>query len=91
MDASSTVYENAVYHNGKLDGDDVYIGRVYDGQCVLIGTAIPKKGVCIYLNKQLEVKSSSNYEVIFMSFFKSFYISNFFKPTKYFCLVIYLF
>lgn len=71
--SDSAVPETAVYKDGKLDGDDIYIGRVYDGNCLLIGTAIPKKGICIYLHKNSEVKSSPDYEVIFLFWLLLFY------------------
>jgi len=52
------------YPAENLDGSEVRIGRVYDGDSLYIGTAVPEKGVCLYLNKNLEVKTSSNYEIL---------------------------
>lgn len=69
MSPNSPVPESAVYKDGKLNENKVYIGRVYDGKCLLIGTAIPEKRICIYLNKNNEVKSSSTYEVPFINYF----------------------
>jgi len=60
----SPVPETAVYKDGKLNGDKTYIGRVYDGSCLYIGTAIPEKGVCSYLDKNLKLKTSSEYEIL---------------------------
>lgn len=64
VNSSSSIPETAVYKDGKLKGNKIYIGRVYDGNCILIGTVNPEKGVCMYLNKSCEVKSSSEYEIL---------------------------
>lgn len=52
-----------MYENGTLNNDKVYVGRVHDGKSIYVGTVIPMKGVCLYLNKKGELKSSSSYEV----------------------------
>ncbi|XP_015926849.1 uncharacterized protein [Parasteatoda tepidariorum] len=59
----SSISENAVEF-GKLNGDQVYIGRVYDNDCWLIGTAVPSKGVCHYLSRNAELKSTDSYDVL---------------------------
>ncbi|GFV68875.1 DUF3421 domain-containing protein [Trichonephila clavipes] len=64
MTSSSPKPENAVYFNGKLHGEDAYIGRVYDDGCYLAGTAIPSKKKCIYLSKKLEIKSTDTYDIL---------------------------
>ena len=64
VSADSSVPETALYQNGKLNGDEVYIGRVYDGNCLYVGTAIPKKGICNYIDKNSEVKTTSEYEIL---------------------------
>ena len=63
MAPKSPVPENAVFLNGELNGEKVYIGRVNDGKCVYVGTAIPTKDICTYLDKNLQVQSSGEYEV----------------------------
>ncbi|GFY72150.1 DUF3421 domain-containing protein, partial [Trichonephila inaurata madagascariensis] len=68
MTSSSPEPENAVYFNGKLHGDETYIGRVYDDGCYLVGTAMPNKGICIYLSKNLEIKSTDTYDASLIKF-----------------------
>ncbi|XP_054708725.1 uncharacterized protein LOC129218471 [Uloborus diversus] len=64
MSPDSPIPEDVVYQNGKLSGEDAYIGRVFDGQCLYVGTALPSKNICFYLDKNLELKSSSSYEIL---------------------------
>jgi len=59
----SNIPENAVEF-GKLNGDPVFIGRVYDDECWLVGTAIPNKGACYYLSKKFELKSTDSYDIL---------------------------
>lgn len=67
MTHNSCLPEDVVFHNGELNGDKVYVGRVNDGKCVYVGTAIPDKGICIYLDKNLQVHSSQDYEVLYVT------------------------
>ncbi|PRD28439.1 UNVERIFIED_CONTAM: hypothetical protein NCL1_32387 [Trichonephila clavipes] len=60
----TTPPELAAYLGGELHGDEVYIGRVYDDDCYLVGTAIPSKAICIYLSKKLEIKSTDTYDIL---------------------------
>jgi len=69
MKSDSPVPNNAISQNGKLDGDEVYIARVRDGQCIYIGTAVPKKGACFYLDKNNSLKTSSSYEILTVEYF----------------------
>ncbi|GFT56371.1 DUF3421 domain-containing protein [Nephila pilipes] len=64
MTSDSPKPESATYFDGKLHGDEVYVGRVYDDGCYLVGTAIPSKGTCIYLSKKLEIKSTDTYDIV---------------------------
>ncbi|GFR22384.1 DUF3421 domain-containing protein [Trichonephila clavata] len=64
MTSGSPKPEYVSYFGGKLHGDEVYIGRVYDDGCYLVGTAIPSKGTCIYLSKKLEMKSTDTYDIL---------------------------
>ncbi|GFY46461.1 DUF3421 domain-containing protein [Trichonephila inaurata madagascariensis] len=64
MTSSSPTPGNVVYFGGRLHGDQAYIGRVYDDDCYLVGTALPSKGKCIYLNKKREIKSTDAYDIL---------------------------
>ncbi|XP_035222005.1 uncharacterized protein LOC118194901 [Stegodyphus dumicola] len=63
MANQSPVPPQVVVTDGKLNGDPVYIGRVYDNG-YFIGTAVPSKGICSYISKDGELKSSSSYEIL---------------------------
>ncbi|GIX96765.1 DUF3421 domain-containing protein [Caerostris darwini] len=67
MSPGSELPEELCDLEGKLHGDKVYIGRVFDEDCYLVGTAIPSKGKCIYLSKKLEIKSTDTYDIITVS------------------------
>ncbi|CAL1291962.1 unnamed protein product [Larinioides sclopetarius] len=67
MSPGSTKPESLCDLGGKLNGEQVYVGRVYDDGCYLVGTAIPSKGICTYLSKKLEVKTTDTYDILTVS------------------------
>ncbi|KAF8790469.1 hypothetical protein HNY73_005487 [Argiope bruennichi] len=69
MSSDSPMPESVFDCGGKLNGEKVYVGRVYDDEdkSYLIGTAIPSKGLCTYVTKDLKVKTSNNYEILTIS------------------------